>query len=181
MKIAIGTTSTPKVEWIKDAINFSPYFIWEIENIEYILKSVQSNVWDMPLSIDEIMLWAFNRAKNLKKEWIKADYFIWIEWWTTQFWDKKYIWWIVYIENSLWEWHYWFSNFMEVPKIVEKMLYIDKLELGPIMWELSGRINIKSENWSMGAWSDDVFIRKDEFKLAFSWAISPFYNKYYKL
>jgi non-canonical (house-cleaning) NTP pyrophosphatase len=59
-------------------------------------------VSDMPLSIDEIMLWAKNRANNLYKLWIEADYYIWIEWWTTKIWNKKYIWWIVYIKNNNW-------------------------------------------------------------------------------
>lgn len=179
MKIAIWTTRTPKVEWIKKWVNECPFFNW-IE-VEYILESVSSDISDMPLSIDETMLWAKNRARNLKKSWIIADFYIWIEWWTTSIWEKKYIWWIVYIEDNNGKWHYWFSPMMEVPKIVEKKLYIDWLELWPVMWELSWKTDIRSENGSMWAWSNDMLTRVAEFTSAFQAAISPFFNDYYKM
>ena len=180
MKIAIWTIKTPKVEWIKDWINKCPYFT-DIENIEYILEKVESGISDMPLNIEESMQWAKNRAQNIKKHWIKANYYIWIEWWTTKIWEKKYIWWVVYIENKLWKWHYGFSPMLEVPSKIEKKLYEDWLELWSIMWELSGNINISSENWSMWAWSNDMLTRTMQFSTAFQTAISPFYNDYYKL
>lgn len=49
------------------------------------------------------------------------------------------------------------------------------------MGELSGRVDIRSENGSMGAWSEDMFTRKDEFSVAMKAAMAPFFNKYYKL
>lgn len=179
MKIAIWTTRTPKVEWIKKWVKECPYFNW-IE-VEYLLESVSSDISDMPLSIQETMNWAKNRARNLKKAWITADFYIWIEWWTTEIWDKKYIGWIVYIEDNSGKWHYGFSPMMEVPQLVEKKLYIDRLELWPVMWELSGKTDIRSENWSMWAWSNDMLTRIDEFTSAFKAAISPFFNDYYKM
>ncbi len=179
MKIAIWTLKTPKVEWIKAWFKSCPYFPW-IE-AEYILESVPSDISDMPLSIEETMKWAKNRAQNVKKKWIVADYYIGIEGWTTDIMWKKYIGWIVYVENDKWEWHFWFSPMIEVPKLVEKKLYDEWLELGPVMSELSWITNIQSQNWSMWAWSDDMFTRKDEFEDAFKAAIAPFYNKFYKL
>lgn len=70
---------------------------------------------------------------------------------------------------------------MEVPDIVERMLYEEGQELGPAMEALKGSVATRSEEGSMGAWSDNMLIRKDEFSLAFKAAISPFYNEYYKL
>ena len=49
------------------------------------------------------------------------------------------------------------------------------------MWELSGKTDIRSENWSMWAWSNDMLTRIDEFTSAFKAAISPFFNDYYKM
>ena len=180
MKIAIWTTRAPKVNWIKEWIFKCPFFK-DIDNIEYILEKAPSDIPDMPLDIEETMLWAKNRVKNLKKIWIEADYYIWIEWWTTKLWEKKYIWGIVYIEDNHWKWHFWFSPMMEVPSKVEKMLYEEGLELWPVMWELSWKTDIRSENWSMWAWSNDMLTRQAEFVSAFQAAISPFFNKYYKL
>lgn len=181
MKIAIGTLKAPKVEWIKSGVNTCPYFEKIKDRVEYILLSVPSDISDMPLSIEETMQWAKNRAQNIKKEWILADYYVGIEGWTTTIWDKKYIGWIVYVENNMWEWHFGFSPMLEVPIKVEKMLYEDWLELGPVMSELSGITNIASQNGSMWAWSDDMFTRKDEFEDAFKAAIAPFFNKFYQL
>ena len=179
MKIAIWTLKTPKVEWVKEAVKNCPYF--KDIDIDYILESVSSDISDMPLSFDEIMSWAKNRAQNIKKKWINADFYVWIEWWTTDIGWVKYIWWIIYIEDNLWEWHFGFSPMIEVPKLIEKKLYIEKLELWPVMSELSWITNIQSQNGSMWAWSDDMFTRKDEFEAAFKAAICPFYNKFYKL
>ena len=70
---------------------------------------------------------------------------------------------------------------MEVPSVIERMLYREGKELGPAMEELKGSVASRSEEGSMGAWSDNMLVRKDEFTLAFKAAISPFYNEYYKL
>lgn len=181
MKIAIWTLKTPKVEGIKQAINECLYFDGIKEKIEYILVEVSSDISSMPLSIEETMMWAKNRAQNIIKKWVEADFYVWIEWGVSPIGEKKYIWWIVYVENSTWEWHYGFSPMMEVPKKVEKMLYEEGKELWPVMSELSWITNIQSQNGSMWAWSDDMFTRKDEFTIAFKAAISPFYNTYFKL
>lgn len=180
MKIAIGTERAPKVEWIKVAVNESPYFK-ETKHIEYILKSVPSGISDMPLSLEETMEWAKNRAHNLKKAWIIADFYIGTEGWAKKVWDTAFLGWIVYIENAHGEGHFWFSPFIEIPKLIEKKLYEEGAELGPIMWELSGRTDIRSENGSMGAWSNNMLTRSDEFKSAFHAAIAPFYNDYYAM
>lgn len=179
MKIAIWTTKAPKVDGIKDAVKSCPYF--ENIEVEYILQNVDSGISSMPLSLQETMLWAKNRAQNLKKSWTKADFYVGVEWGTLDIAWKKYIWGIIYIENELWEWHFWFSAIMEVPKLVVEKLYTEKLELWPVMSELSGITNIAAQNGSMWAWSDNMITRKDEFEAAFKAAISPFFNAYYKL
>jgi len=52
MIIAIGTTSSPKVAGVQEAINVCPYFDDNRGNIEYILEKVPSDVADMPLSLE---------------------------------------------------------------------------------------------------------------------------------
>jgi len=179
MKIAIWTIRKPKVDWIKEGVAKCPYF--KNINIEYITEKVNSDIADMPLSLEETMEWAKNRARNLKKKGIEADYYIWIEWWAYRMCDKAYLVWVVYIENKDWEGHYGFSPAIEIPEKIKYMLYTERKELWPIMGELSWKVDIRSENGSMWAWSDDMLTRKQEFVSAFQAAISPFYNKYYKI
>ncbi|NDK09801.1 DUF84 family protein [Candidatus Gracilibacteria bacterium] len=180
MKIAIGTTRLPKLEGIKKGILDCPYFQDILSEIEYFPHNVASEISDMPLSLDEVMLGAKNRATNLKTL-ETADFYIGIEGGTSSIGNKKYIFGVVYIENNQSEGHYGFSPMMEVPSLIEKKLYQEGLELGPIMGELSGNTDIRSENGSMGAWSNDMLTRTDEFSAAFKAAIAPFYNEYYKI
>ena len=121
MKIVIWTQSAPKVEAIKEAINKSPYFNWE--TIEIIDLKVNSEISDMPTSIEENMIWAKNRAINSKKEISDADFYIWMEWWTSFFWEKTYLFWVVYILDKNGNWHFWFSNMMEVHQFFHKKIY----------------------------------------------------------
>ena len=91
MKIAIGTERAPKVDGIKAGVAACPYLSEMADAIEYILKSVPSDVSSMPLSIEETMNGARNRAKNLVKAGIVADYYIGIEGGTTDVLGKKYL------------------------------------------------------------------------------------------
>jgi len=177
MKIAIWTTSAPKIAAIEDAIQECIYFEWE--NVEIVYKDVNSDISDMPKSIDEVMLWAKNRANNVKKH-AKADFYLWMEWWTTMLWDKAYLFWIIYILNNEWKWHYWVSNMMEVPEVFRKRIYENNEELWPVLSEVTWEENAFKKNWAFGHWSDDMLTRKDQFILAFLSGIPPFFNKYYK-
>ncbi len=181
MKIAIGTLRAPKVDGIKEAVASCPYFSAVKNDIEYILESVSSDISAMPISIEEVMKGAKNRADNLLKTGITADYFVGIEEGSTRLGDRAYVVGCVYVRDTAGTGHYGFSAMVPTPKLIEKKLYEEGRELGPVMGELSGRIDIRSENGSIGAWTDDMFTRKDEFGTAFKAAIAPFYNEYYRL
>jgi len=178
MKIAIWTKSPPKVNAIEEAIENCKYFEWE--NIEFTTLKVDSWISDMPTSLEENMKWAENRAKNSKKE-IKADLYIWMEWWMHILGEKAYLFWVVYVLDNNWEWHYGFSNMMEVPKLFKHRIYENNQELWPVLTELSWEQWASQKNWAFGHWSDNLLTRKDQFMFAFLSAIPPFYNKYYKL
>ncbi len=178
MKIVIWTKSPPKVAAIEEAVKNCPYFKWQ--NIEIIELKVNSDISDMPISIEENMLWAKNRANNCKKE-INADFYIGMEWWTSKIWEKAYLFWVVYILDNNWNWHYWFSNMMEVPKYFEEKIYNEWLELWPVLSEATKEENASKKWWAFWHWSDNLLTRKDQFIFAFNSAIPPFFNKYYKI
>ena len=181
MKIAIGTTRKPKIDGVKKAIETCPYFQNIEDEIEYITKDVLSNVSKMPMTLDEIMLGAKNRAKNLFEAGVVADFFVGIEGGVEKFGEKAYLLGCVYIESAKGEGHYGFSPMMEVPEIVWRRMYDKGEELGPIMENLSGGRDVRSENGSMGMWTDDMLVRRDEFVFAFYSAIAPFFNEYYRM
>jgi inosine/xanthosine triphosphatase len=179
MRIAIGTTRAPKIEGIKAGVAGCPYFAG-IE-VEYLPHSVESDISAMPITVEEVMLGSENRARNLKKAGIEADYYVGIEGGTTRFGDKAYLFGNVYVMDASGKGSHGFSPMVEVPALVDRKLYEDGLELGPVMSELAGVTEINSQNGSMGAWTEDMFTRADEFSAAFRAAIAPFYNAYYRL
>lgn len=176
--IAIWTKSPPKVSAIEEAISKCVYF--KNKEIEIITLKVASWISDMPISEEENMDWAKTRAENCKKE-LKADFYIWMEGWTTMILDKAYLFWVVYILDNNWKWHYWFSNKMEVPEYFRGKVYDDNLELWPVLSEATKEENASQKWWAFGHWSDGMLTRKDQFVLAFLSWIVPFFNKYYKL
>lgn len=177
MKIVIWTTAAPKVAAIEEAVKKCSYF--EGVEVEIIPLKVESGISDMPLSEEENMTWARNRAIACKLE-VEADFYVWMEGWTTMIWDRAYLFWVVYILDNSWNWHYWFSNRMEVPEIFRKRIYDNLEDLGPVLTEITWVEWASKKTWAFGAWSDDMLTRKDQFLLAFLSAIPAFYNKYYK-
>ncbi len=183
MILAIWTKSPPKVQAIEEASKKCLYFKWK--TIKVISEKVESWVSDMPLSLEENIEWAKNRAKNTKKlldsQNKTADFYIWMEWWTTLIWNNAFLLGVVYIISNSWEEHFWTSNMQEVPKNVQKRLYKNWEDLWPIMDEILKVTNTKMWQWAVGYWSDWMLTREQEFYTAFISAIWPFYNKYYKI
>jgi inosine/xanthosine triphosphatase len=180
MKIAIGTLRAPKIDGIKEGVAKCPYFDAVRENIEYITRDVSSDIPHMPRTFAETMQGAKNRARNVRALVPDADYSIGIEGGTSYIEETPFLYGCVYIENSAGEGHYGLSPMVEVPPACTRMIYEEGKELGPVMEELSGIVDIRSTNGSMGAWTDDMFTRKDEFVVAFQAGIAPFFNAYYR-
>lgn len=179
MKIVIWTKSPPKIAAIESAI--WKHLVSKNKNIEFVYIKAESSVSDMPLSLEENMLWAKRRVAFCRKEIGNADFYVWMEWWSQIINNTAYLFWAIYIENNSWEWHYWFSPMMEIPPLVKTWLYKDWKDLGPLMDELSGLVDIKKKWWSLELWSDWLLNRKEEFEKACICAISPFFNEYYSL
>jgi len=179
MKIAIGTQSPPKVDAITEAAKECIYFKWK--EIEVIAKKVDSGISDMPISLQENIDGAKNRAHNLIQNKIEADIYVWMEWWTTIIWENSYLFWVVYILDKDWKWSLWISPMMQVPNIIHKRIYEKWEELWPVLAEITGVESASKKTGWFWHWSDDMLTRKDQFLLAFTTAIAPLYNKYYKL
>jgi non-canonical (house-cleaning) NTP pyrophosphatase len=178
MKIIVWTTNPAKVKAIEEAISKCVYFEWK--NIEITTLKVPSDVSDMPKTLEENINWARNRALNCKKE-VTWDLYIWMEGWTNIVEEKAYLFWVVYILNNDWVWHFWISNMMEVPSIFQKRIYENNEILWNVLEELTWIVWASKKNWAFGAWSDNLLTRKDQFVLAFLSAIPGFYNNFYKI
>jgi len=177
MKLAIWTESPPKLRAIEQSSKDCVYF--ERKNIELLPEKVESWVSDMPISLNETILWAKNRAINISKI-TDADFYIWMEGWTTLIWEKAFLFGCICIIDSEWKEHLWLSPMMELPWDFQTRIYDNWEDLGPIMEEISWELNAKKKSWAFWHYTDGMLTRKTQFSLAFTCAISPFFNKYYK-
>ncbi len=191
---AVWSTNEDKISWINlwlDWLNS-----WEIisnlneyqENIWMILKeyfkkeikinSYKTESWidDMPTSLQETILWAGNRAINLIDLDVKADYYLWVEWWI-EFCDfsKSLLYSVVCIIDKCGNLNIWTSNWLSI--WVEDTIRLKK-------WDDLSDI-IKDKHWQIWNWSIswdlslNKFPRAEQFKIAFKSAMIPFFNKKY--
>ncbi len=177
MKLAIWTKNKAKIKALTDASDKCVYFTDEI-TVEW--YSVESWVNDQPKSLEETMLWAKNRAENIKNEWHSADFYIGMEWWLTQVESKVYLFWATYVMDNTGRWHFWLTHFQEIPEVFKTRVFKWKEELWPVQDELMWDSWNNHKWWSFSVWSDGMLSRSESFESAFFCAISPYYNKYYK-
>ena len=73
MKIAVGTTSEPKIQYLKEVLN-------ELNIDANLLPTdVKSDISDQPMSSDETKAGSVNRAKNAFKKYNNADLALGVE------------------------------------------------------------------------------------------------------
>lgn len=179
MKIAIWTQNPAKIEAIKIWIDKCSYT--NNQDIEFITNSAESNVSDMPKSLEENIRWAENRSIDMQKKHNNADLYIGMEWWTSYINWKAYLFWVVCILDKNWKKHIGISNMMEVPEVFRKRIYENGEELGVVLEELTWIQSASKKNWAFWAWSDDNLTRTDQFVYAFLSAIPPFFNNFYNI
>ncbi len=179
MKIIIGTESPPKIRAIQEAVEKCIYFQWQ--TVEIIPLKVNSDISAMPLSREENMQGAKNRAVNARKFQDDADFYVGMEGGTEIIDGTAYLFGVVYILARNGEGHFGFSNIMEVPRYFHEKLYKEGEELGITLEQATGIQDASKKNGAFWAWSDDMLTRKDQFMFAFLSAIPAFYNSYYQL
>lgn len=130
LTVAVGTVRVPKIEGIKAGLEICAGHYAELSGeIRFVCEKADSGVSDMPLSIEETMLGAKNRANALRTAGIDADYYVGIEGGTTRIDEKAYLFGTVYVENREGEGHFGVSPMVEVPSLVDRMLYEEKKDL----------------------------------------------------
>ncbi len=177
LTIAIGTENPAKIKAIQAGINE----IKELANqeIKYIFQKVETWVPEMPLSQEHIDQGAKNRAENLIKSWIQADFYIGMEGWCYQQGSEGFLTGSVYITNQK-QWYLGKAPSIQMPKNITKELFENKKNLGKLMDEITQWHEISKKNWAFGVLSNDLITRDKAFELATVLALSLFFNPYYQ-
>ncbi len=182
MLFALGTTSTPKINGINQALQSYACLQWQDVKIRGF--KVSSGVPDMPLTLADLRLWAKNRTEEVRRLCPEADFFVGMEWGVYQdsVGDEYWLTGLVYIENSQGEGHYGYSCHMPVPeKIVAALHDGSGRDLEQIMEDWGATHGIGDAQGCFGLWSADMLTRTDQFRFATQCAIVPFFNEYYSL
>ena len=171
IKVYIGSENPVKVECTR--IGFEAVF-GNLEDYEFVGKSVPSGVSDQPMTNEETLEGALNRADNLKKLFPDGDYFVGIEGGIQKIGNEMEAYaWIVINNNGL-SGKAQTSTFQLPPKIVE--LINKGIELGHADDMVFKRKNSKQGNGAVGILTHNIIDRIEYYRHAVILALIPFVN-----
>ncbi len=170
-KVYIGSQNPVKIECTK--IGFRQVFGGE--DFEFIGRSVPSEVSEQPMSHEETMLGAENRAKNLMEKYPDGYFHVGIEGGIQRIGNEMEAFaWVVILGDGL-EGKAQTATFQLPPKIVE--LINQGMELGHADDMVFNRKNSKQGNGAVGILTSDVIDRVEYYRHAVILALIPFLNK----
>lgn len=169
IKIGIGTKNPVKIQAIKDA--FSK--IWPTKSIEFISENIKSNVRDQPLSDQEGIDGAVNRAEGVFRLHPNLDFSVGLEGTINESeYGMMLYGWVIIIDSKGNLGMSSTTQFM-LPEIVAERIRHGE-ELGPIMDDLTNQKNIKHKNGTSGILTNNLLDRKSEFENSVIAAMSRF-------
>ncbi len=189
IKIAIGSTRTAKVNAVRAAVERVAMIEETWHDAEIIARSVKINAPAMPLSEEELMMGAHERAfavrDLLEEENLKANLFVGMEggFDTVKIngEEQTFICGWAYVTDGK-KGSFGGAPSMRVPDAIARRVIENNLELAQVIDEVSGEEDVRSRQGALGVFSRDLITRPLSFELALVAALAPFYNpKLYKL
>jgi len=170
-KVYIGSENPVKIECTR--IGFKEIFK-DISTFDFIGKSVSSGVSDQPMTSEETLAGANNRAKKLQLKYPDGDFFVGIEGGIQEIENEMEAFaWIV-INSDILSGKAQTSTFQLPPKIVE--LIRQGVELGHADDIVFNRKNSKQGNGAVGILTHNVIDRIEYYRHAVILALIPFVN-----
>lgn len=168
MKIAVGSQNPVKIESARRA------FKKAFENCEVVGVSVSSGVSDMPMTFEETVQGAKNRAKEaIKKN--NADFGVGLE----GGFDKKelgmFLIGFVAVIDKEGKWGYGERGGILIPESVVRKVKEGK-ELGDVMDEITGEKNTKQREGAIGFFTKGLISRTESFEAAVIQSLAKFFR-----
>ena len=184
MNIALGTIRASKIAPVRAAVMHIAEIDSDWRNTEIMPLAVETDTPAMPLSDEELMLGAKSRVEAVRnllhRENRAARFYVGLEGGlhTIELQNQKYTFlrgW-AYVTNGSQE-SFGASPSILVPDLIMKQVVEEKRELGEVIDEVAGEIDIRSRQGSWGVFSRDLLTRSMSFESALIAAFAPFYNK----
>jgi inosine/xanthosine triphosphatase len=170
-RVFVGSANPVKIECTRKG--FEAVF-GNLDNYEFIGKSVPSGVSDQPMTNEETLLGATNRAKNLESAYPDGDFYVGIEGGIESIGDEMEAFaWVVVRGNGT-SGKAQTSTFQLPPKIVD--LIRQGMELGHADDMVFKRKNSKQGNGAVGILTNNVIDRVEYYRHAVILALIPFIN-----
>ena len=185
MIVAIASENKPKVSACKKVFNDLKNEISTNEDIKFIVRSTESGVADMPLSLDDLMTGAKNRTEilhnTLKNENRPADYYIGLEGGFFIKYNSDRLSPIVFLESWVYAFNGEYGNWgssgaIEVPEKISEDIINSGKELGEIIDQKMNQTGIRANQGTVGILTNNKITRQDFFESALLFALTPFYN-----
>jgi len=186
MHFAIGSTNRTKIAACKAAVaELLTVFPEESENeTRFTAIASQTDVADMPLSAEEIMKGALQRALFVYENVPDIDFAVGMEGGVHLLSNPGRNAPTAYLQNWVYAYDgrrgfFGSSPALPLPEVIRKALYEEGQELAEIIDTLSGQSDVRSKNGAFGTLTRDLITRTDSFKWAVIAALTPFRNKNY--
>lgn len=169
MKIAVGTTNPVKIE----AVRLAFASVWPNESLEVAGTKVESGVSEQPMSYEETILGAQNRAARVLVAVPEADYGVGLEGGLHKIGDKYFIGGWVAVLDKNGQVGLGGSGSVELaPSVLELVLAGD--EVGTACDKIFARQNIKQAEGYIGVVTNKILNRTSKFQSATVAALAKF-------
>jgi inosine/xanthosine triphosphatase len=178
MLIAVASRRKPKIEAVTSTVKKIKKFLTN-GNIEYSFHEVESGVSETPLSVEELMLGAYQRVKNLQKI-VKADFYIGMEGGIhcLNFHNEKFYFlqsWVYVSDGS--KGYFGSSGNLQIPEKLKGMIIDRGMGLGDAIDIFSSKFNVRDNEGAFGVLTKNFISRSNAFEIALLNAFAPFYNR----
>ncbi len=167
IKVAVGSKNPIKIESVKKAFGKT------LGDCEVVGFSVPSGVSNMPLSFEEVITGAKNRAEKALKE-IPADFGVGLEGGFEENSTGTFLVSFVAIKNKDGTWGYAKGAGLLMPQKVVEKVRKEKKELGAVMDEIRGLKNTKQREGCVGFLTNNLVLRQEAFEKTVIYALTRF-------
>lgn len=155
MDILIGSKNPIKIQGVTKA--FEDVFSVSINPEE---QNIESGISNQPLSIEETITGAKNRAENLAKNYNNYEYYVGVEAGMYKLCNEHFsITWVYIINRSGNIGIGSSTSLMVIPKVY-KGVFEDQKEMGDVLDALHNRKNMKQSEGYVGIMTNNVYTRK---------------------
>ncbi|HTX18600.1 MAG TPA: inosine/xanthosine triphosphatase [Bacteroidota bacterium] len=181
MIVLIASTRTPKINGVKRAFRRLTGEK-EFPAILFESISVESGVKDTPLSVDELMTGARQRAELATSAWNRkgattADslFAVGVEGGISIMGERAFLQsWACVLRNG--SSSFGSSGSIELPHAVAEAVVTEGKDLGEIIDRFAGQLDVRSNQGTWGILTKDLVTREDSFELATLNALAPYFN-----